>query len=131
MSTPNDEAQRAWVYYQHADNLQHQRHNIFILAQTILVAAYTAFAQAPWYTKVLIASIGALYALLWWRLAERVSKGMDNLSDKLKNADPIYNDYLDSLGPGFSGRTILNQIIPISTLIAWVVMLAKLLLCPD
>ena len=127
MSTLDDDAQRAWLYYQHADNLQHQRHNIFILAQTILAAAYAGFAQAPWYTKVLIASIGAFYALMWWLLTERVSKGMNCLSNKLKEADPIYQSYLDSLGRGISGRTILNKIIPISTLIAWVVVLVKLL----
>jgi hypothetical protein len=116
----SDQISKAWMYYQHADSLQHQRHNIFILAQTILTAAYVGFAQAPTPTKVLLATIGAAYALMWFMLTERVSKGMDALSDKYleEDEDKIYKHYLDSLGWMPSGRTILNRIMPISTFIA-------------
>lgn len=126
MADPED-IKTAWVYYQHADSLQHQRHNIFILAQTILTAAYIGFAQAPLLTKVLLASIGAAYALMWFLLAERVSKGMTALSFKYLEKDEVYKHYLDSLGSMLSGRTILNRIMPISTFIAWgIVLVTKL-----
>lgn len=126
MANPED-IKTAWVYYQHADSLQHQRHNIFILAQTILTAAYVGFAQAPTQTKVLLASIGAAYALMWFMLAERVSKGMTALSCKYLEKDMVYKHYLDSLGWMPSGRTILNRIMPISTFIAWgIVLIMKL-----
>ena len=46
-SMPTDkQIERAWSYYHHADNLQHQRHNIFVLAQTILAGVYIVIVLA-------------------------------------------------------------------------------------
>jgi hypothetical protein len=85
MAIPNqvkDDRERAWAYYQHADNLQHQRHSIFIVAQSIFFAAY---AQDPAGVGPIVAAVGIVYAVIWWYLSQRLSDGMDASASATSN----------------------------------------------
>lgn len=133
----DDDLQRAWDYYQHADNLQHQRHNIFIVAQSILFAT---FVQECSKVGPVVAFVGITYALLWWWLSERLSDGMYGLAERYLKKSAPYIVYLDGLDTPtkvprriipkcvirrLSGRTVLNVIVPGLSLVAWVLILMR------
>lgn len=105
------------MYYQHADNLHHQRQNVFIVAQSIFFAAFT---QSPTALRSIVAVLGVVYSVLWWYLAERLSDGMDALNKFLRR-DDVYRVYLSGLRrkKKISGRCILNKMLPLLTLVGW------------
>lgn len=112
----------AWSYYQHADNLQHQRHNIFVVTQSIFFAA---FAQAPDYVAYVLIIVGIFYAILWSRASERMSDGMAAISRKyIEPGNEVYTDYLLGLDRKIrtSGRTTMNLLIPGTMGSAWLVL---------
>lgn len=123
----------AWEYYQHADNLQHSRHNIFIVAQSIFFTAYATASKDVAVWPVIVA-LGIVTGVLWLCLSERLYAGMKALSEgylepnekKKVTGDPIYGEYLSALAKSRlpSGRFILNIALPGITVAAWLVLLA-------
>ena len=119
-----EQRERAWAYYQHADNLQHQRHNIFIVAQSIFFAAYAQDASG---VGPIVAVLGIIYGVLWWYLSQRLSDGMTALSklylepSQGGGGDEVYGIYLAGIKSNkyFSGRTILNVVVPWLAVAAW------------
>jgi hypothetical protein len=118
-----DQIDKAWLYYQQADNLQHQRHAVFIVAQSIFFAAFT---QAPTLLRYTVAAVGALLCVLWWYITERVSDGMTELNNNYLAKDDVYPTYLIGLErrKTTSGRFILNKALPWVTFVAWGVLVA-------
>jgi len=126
---PENQRERAWSYYQHADTLQHSRHNIFIVAQSIFFAVYAAGLNENSVRHVVVV-MGIAYSLLWFTLSERLHRGMTALNDtylepnqaKRIVGDPTYGCYLRGLDRWpipLSGRLVLNVLLPFLTVIAW------------
>lgn len=82
---------RAWSYYQHADNLLAGRTNFFLVAESMLVAAFTALSASDVFLRVLISFLALFYTGSWYYVNERLSRRMVFLTKEyLKESDSIY-----------------------------------------
>ena len=117
------ERDRAWELQKNADNIQHQRHTIFLLAQTFLFLGIASQPDPPQFRYVLVV-FGSVLAILWCVVANRLEVRMDRMRKTLEG-DPVFDDYDKAVGRNdpFSGRLVFNFYLPISTLLSWLAIL--------
>lgn len=123
----NEELERIWGYYKHADDLQHRRHQLFVTLQAVLIAGFVTSSPTRPALALIFALAGISYAILSGALAGTVQRGMDSLSGKLRERDPTYRRYLEDVRPVrglLSGRWVLNLYLPALAGIIWVVLVA-------
>ena len=119
---PDTDQARAWDLYKHMDILQHQRHSIFIVAQSIFFAAFAAAHKNSPAVGLVVVVVGVLYALLWFFLAYRLGKGMESICKQyIQPNSPIWATFESGLKRGgpLSGHLVLNVLFPWLTLLAW------------
>jgi hypothetical protein len=124
-----DKLDRAWRYHQNADSLNSGRVNFFIVAESMLVVGYATTSNERFWLRLFLIFLGLLYTLAWWYLCNRLSTRMDYLSKHyLQKLDPIFKEYIESATGPF-GKTVLCTILPLGTLLFWVLMLKDLPIC--
>jgi len=117
---PNESCDRAWFYYQHADNLLAGRSNFFLVAEAMLIAGYMAVSGEETLLRLPLAILAIVYTACWFYVNKRLLRRMRSLIADLKR-DPIYTRYLESVS-GPSAGVVLNQILPLATLGFWLVL---------
>jgi hypothetical protein len=119
VGTKDSRVNSAWRYHQNADTIQHQRHIIFILAQTIF---FTGFAVSKnQLIQGLVLGLGLAFAFLWWRVACLLEKRLDAMRAILRE-DPIWQIYIDAVKQKalFGGRCVFNWWLPGLTFLGWI-----------
>lgn len=118
----DDDRRRAWLYHQNADQIQHQRHIIFVLIETILFAAFGQ--TTPNVLAWIVAVVGMVVAALWCGVASMLERRLDAMRDVLKS-DPIWNRYTDavSMRHPLGGRRVFNVWLPSLTIALWLLLL--------
>ena len=123
---PDTDQALAWDIYKHMDILQHQRHSISIVAQSIFFAAYAAAHMNSPAVGSVVADVGLVYAVLWFFLAYRLGKGMESVRKQyIEQDNPIWATFESGLKQGgpLSGHLVLNVLIPLLTILAWLVLI--------
>ena len=107
----------AWNYYQYADNLLHQRHAIFLVAQSIFFAAFTSANNDN--IQWVVAVLGVLISVLWIAISERLQAGLAYFRRHIN--EPLFEGYFGALDAHsrFTARLILHWILPVTMGIAW------------
>ncbi|MDO9372039.1 MAG: hypothetical protein Q7U07_05550, partial [Gammaproteobacteria bacterium] len=106
--------------------LQHQRHSISIVAQSIFFAAYAAAHKSSPAVGDVVAVVGLVYALLWFFVAYRLGIGMESVRKQYIESDnPVWATFDSGLKRGgpLSGHLVLNVAIPWVTILAWFVLI--------
>lgn len=122
---PEEEVRRAWQYHAKADDLQHQRHIIFVLAQTIFFLCFAALGRDSILAGFL-PPLGIVFAILWWRVADLLEVRLDAMR-KLLKADRVWEIYIDAASQRdlFGGRHVFNHWLPVLTILSWGLLLAS------
>ena len=112
----------AWQYYVHADNLNHQRHGIFMLAQSIFFAA---FASSSFSTGVVLAVVGVCSALLWNVSSTRLQSGLEYFLKKKSDNDELMQGYFDALNENnrVHAKYVFHWIFPWMFVAAWIALI--------
>ena len=125
----NDSALRqmrddAWNYYQYADNLLHQRHSIFLIAQSIFFAAFTSADKEN--VQWVVAILGVLIASLWFVISERLQAGLTYFRKHISHSESIFEGYFNALDKHsrLTARIILHMILPALMASAWLYLIA-------
>ncbi len=110
----------AWNYYQYADNLLHQRHSIFIVAQSIFFAAFTQTDNVN--IQSVVAVLGVLLAVLWYAISERLQAGLNYFREHIRPADNLFEGYFTTLDnhSRLTARIILHIVLPAAMGGAWI-----------
>ena len=113
-----DEVRQAWQYHQNADHIQHQRHIVFVLVETIL---FSAFGRTePQVPNWIVALAGVLVAGLWCGVANTLEYRLDAMRRVLE-MDRIWKEYIEAVSTQnlLGGRLVFNWILPILTVLLW------------
>lgn len=133
-----DETKRAWDYYKHADSLHSGRINFFLVAETILLLiffsemSFISSESIKGVTRVLVGLSGVAYTFSWFYVNYGLSLRMKRLTNEYLKSDEVYRKYLEAAN-GLSSNTFLTWILPIVTLILWLLLMAAVFvpgLCP-
>ncbi len=110
---------KAWKYYEHADNLYASRVNFFLVAESMVVVAYVTLESTQWSLRLLIALLGLFYTYFWFDVNLRLVKRMSFLDEKFLRHDNIYKQYMESVPKRPSSRVWLTYGLPVSTGVFW------------
>jgi len=109
----------------HADNLFHQRVNIFFVSEAIFFTALSELWDEYCAVKVVVCGFGLIFTLfLWWTLL-RLNKGLDWLKRKFRKLDStgIYEEY-DKLGMnGVRSVSVYVCFVPSLFVVGWILLL--------
>lgn len=119
--TPDDR-DRALEIYQYADAVSHNRHNIFVVAQSILIGAFgvvSASAHSPGIKSVLVIT-GLIFVVAWWYISWRLGRKITRLEDKYlvcEGGDPVWMHFQGSTGRKksrwtYGGPLVLTWVLP-------------------
>jgi hypothetical protein len=119
---PNqDEQDRAWRYYQHADNLHAARINFFMVAESMLVVSFaTTVAQELVYLRYVITVLGLVYTACWFLVNRGIVRRMFQVL--LPRLDSLYREY-NAVPTRIESRIFLTYVVPIITLLFWMTLL--------
>jgi hypothetical protein len=115
--TAKESCDRAWSYYQHADNLLSGRSNLILVAEAMLIGGFVALPQDDIFLRIWLICLALAYTTGWWYVNARLQKRIRTFIADLKR-DPIYLKFVDSVG-GISAGAVLTTIIPATTFIFW------------
>lgn len=112
-----------WEYQKQADDINNQRTNFFLVAESMLIISFATLRVAGDESlKILyiaIVLLGIIYTFSWFYVNARLGLRMTYLIKKyLKKENPIYKRYLESVG-GIYATTVEHYIIPLSTVVFW------------
>ena len=124
--SPKDACDRAWAYYQHADNLHAGRLNFFLVAESMLITGFVTLGRTEIFLRVWLVCLALFYTGSWWYVNARLERRLASLIADLKR-DPIYVRYVESVG-GMPAGAVLSNSIPPVTFIFWVGFLLNALL---
>jgi hypothetical protein len=104
---------KAWKYYEHADNLYASRVNFFLVAESMVVVAYVTLQGSEKLLRISIAILGLLYTYIWFDVNLRLAIRMTFLDQKFLPHDKIYDQYTKSVSTGCPSRFFLTYVLPI------------------
>lgn len=124
----NEAAARVWSHLLHEDNMFMQRGNFFIVAQSMLIVAYSALlVQMPSasFSGRTVAAFGVLLAIVWLYVGHRHRR-------YLKHVDRRAQHYLREYAATQGGRprsplsttALLAYVLPGLTVVVWVTFLS-------
>lgn len=122
---PDTDLARAWDLYKHMDVLQHTRHSIFLVAQSIFVAAFAATHKNSTTVGNLVVVIGVAYAIFWFFLAYRLGEGMESVRKQyIEPGNPIWVTFESGLKRGgpLSAHLVLDCLFPGVMFLAWILL---------
>jgi len=118
------EVERATKYFQHADDIFHQRFNFFLVAESMLVVSYATvyvWNQEINPVSIAISILGIAFTLGWLYTNARVGERINyTIKNYMKKFDPVYHDYLTKSVRGLSSNIILAYVLPSSTFLLWI-----------
>jgi hypothetical protein len=117
---PNRARNRAWEYYQYSDQVSNNRHNVFVVAESFLIVAFTS--RAPNAVKCVVAITGFLWALVWAWVSWRLGRKVKTLDRHL--TDPIWREYSSVLKRAPSTPLLLTWFLPIPMAFIWIALVS-------
>ena len=117
----SDALDRAWRYYQHADNLLAGRINFFLVAESMLIVSFMTL-DIEFCLRFYITILGLFYTGGWFVVNIGLLKRMEFLKKRLETLDPIYESYMEVVHWGWAKYT-LTWVLPIATLFFWIAIL--------
>ena len=99
----SDALDRAWRYYQHADNLLAGRINFFLVAESMLIVSFMTL-DIEFCLRFSITILGLFYTGGWFVVNIGLLKRMEFLKKKLETLDPIYKYYMEVVHWGWAKR---------------------------
>lgn len=128
MEHQQDTIEKAWKYYEHADNLFTGRINFFLVAESMVLVAYVTLLQEECYEwlRLAIAILGIVYTFIWFYTNFRLAKRTSFLSSAYLEQDIIYKKYLCSTPKTPSSQNLMTYGLPIPTGILWAFLLSEM-----
>ena len=118
---------RAWQYYQDADNRHTGRINFFLVAESILLVSFVAtfLIETKCWGILTIQTIqfsiilmGLVFTFSWFVVNTRIARRMKLLRIEYLQHDPVYKRYIDGVSPRAS-NAFLTYFLPVSTFLFW------------
>lgn len=122
------EQQRLWEWTLHEDNLFSERQNLFLIAESMLVAGHAAAldASAEGAAKA-IGVIALILTLAWGFVSWRMSTLVDSIQDHAKRELREYREICDARPPTvIPSRIVVAYVVPTLLATLWVLLLARL-----
>ena len=110
---------RELAYY--LGNLQHQRLNIFLVAETLLGAVAVRGLQDGWAgLQIFVATLGFIVTALIWRTIRRLEEKILRTDEQLRAVDPAYKEMVAANADApFSTSKVHRFWLPLVFLLAW------------
>ena len=114
---------RAWQYYQDADNRHTGRINFFLVAESMLFVSFvtTFLIETGCWGIVTIQTIqfsiilmGLVFTFSWFVVNTRIARRMEVLRIEYLQHDPVYKRYADAASPWYA-TAFLTYFLPICT----------------
>jgi hypothetical protein len=123
-----DRVHWAWRLHRNADSMQHQRHMMFIVGQSIFFAGFvtaTAYDRVPAVFCYVLGGVGLTQAILWMVGSNMLEKRLDAMRRILTAENPTWREYQQavSLYHPFGGRVVFNWYLPLATIVAWIILI--------
>ena len=122
---------RLWEWILHEDNLFISRGNFFLLAESMLFAAFATLAVNQSVQQIFVfifGIVGILCSLVWIYLAwAQINLTMNHIKTKLRELIPDYSGITKPRGKFPSTHFILGVFFPIALLIAWAILLLAMI----
>jgi hypothetical protein len=129
-------ANRIWQHGLHLDTMLFQRGNIFLIAESLLIVAYTSIlgvARAsghdtlsigPLLAARIIASFGLLFTLIWAYVAHRHLLYCNYIIVRMKAHIPEYRDTREGWSiQGPSSLSLVTYCLPALSFVMWTLLL--------
>ena len=121
---PSDEASRMWSHLLHEDNMFMQRGNFFLVAQSMLLVAYSALAEKLSGSSTaaqVVSAFGVLLALAWAYIGHRQRQYVHHVTNRVMESAAEFRTTQKSrpVSPA-STTAVLAYVLPVLTLIVWV-----------
>ncbi|WP_436836901.1 RipA family octameric membrane protein [Micromonospora profundi] len=124
---PNEAASRVWSHLLHEDNMLMQRGNFFIVAQSMLIVAYSALVvQMPIASLSghAVAVFGVLLAIVWLYVGHRHRRYLQHVDRRARH---YLSEYAATQGDRprspLSTTALLAYMLPSLTVLVWVTLL--------
>ena len=123
-SETNNSSDFSWEVFKHIDSIREGRTNFFLVAEAMMIAAYTALPSTESFLRITVGILGVIYTVSWYLINKRQSNRLDFIAKKeLPQHDFLYE--VVKSGKGISGKYIMNYVMPISTGIFWIVLILR------
>ena len=114
-----------WEIYKHIDSIREGRTNFFLVAESMMIAAFMTLAASENFLKVVISLLGLVYTACWYFINLRQSNRLDYIANSHLLSDEMLLNIVKA-GKGFSGKIIMNYILPISTGAFWLILMLSI-----
>lgn len=117
---------RLWAFTLHEDGVFNSRQNLFLVAESMLVVAYTTALEAKGDTSSVIAVVGLLLTLAWLYASIRHSFIINHIQEKAKTDFPDYREIYEGRKWWFlpvPSRIVTSLVVPALTGALWVALL--------
>jgi hypothetical protein len=128
-SLAKEEVQLLWQWSLHEDGLFTNRMNFFLVAESMLVAAYATLVAGTESSRsnapLIVASTGMAVALVWAYLAwYQVKRTMDPVKRELRQTLQVYTGIVRGRRLLLPANVAIGYILPALLVIMWIVLLA-------
>jgi len=113
---------KLWEILKHIDSIREGRNNFFIVAESMMIAAYMALISGESILKYAVSILGMIYTISWFFINLRQSNRIDWIMRKIRKNHKAVSEILN-VGKGISGKIFINYVLPISTGIFWLLLI--------
>ena len=113
-----------WDVYKHIDSIREGRTNFFLVAEAMMIAAYMALSPAESILRITVGMLGIIYTASWFFINLRQSNRLDYIAETNLNNNEFLLGVVKA-GKGIPGKHIMNYVLPLSTVIFWIILMIK------
>ena len=113
-----------WDVYKHIDSIREGRTNFFLVAEAMMIAAYMALLPTETFLRITVGVLGLIYTASWFFINLRQSNRLDYIAAQ----NLPHNEFLLGVikaGKGIPGKPIMNYVLPLSTVVFWIILMTK------
>ena len=119
------EVEFVWNWLLHEDSLLTNRVNFFLVAESMLVAAFATLVASSNHRLLLasyaIAAAGVLFALMWWYVSKwSLRKTVWRLRALARKGIPIYDEVCSGRKTPIGAHRLMGEYLPITIALMWV-----------
>ena len=107
----------------HADNIIHNRINLFFVAESIFFAAFVSTPKHEFLLKILLCVLGLVFTGSLWYAIARMKKCFEFLANKVVESQPTYREQVEVGGNQLSSFWLFTWLLPPVMFLAWLLLL--------
>ena len=138
MNEPSHEQKLIYDLAVHEDDMYYQRGNFFLVAEGMVLVAYSILAvRKVWLQSLVVAIFGLILTLVWIYAAHRSYKYFDYLNKRAEEEYPAYGKIREKSPKPFTLRvrpfkdkslrawSLMTYVVPVAAGLMWIVFLSS------